>query len=148
MKKRSQPMYQFLMADYFRTLQWHFRNCHLKVNMKLLANNSIEIRLPIGSNYFALISIGGYISLEFYNIDCATPGLEYIKFVNLTLEDIPTELAEIYEESKSGLYLYPHSPSLDILKTVTFIQKHNAEMLILLEGANMMECDKETVKPF
>ena len=148
MRANYHPMYDFLIVDYFRTLQWHFRNCHLKVDMKLVENNRIQIRIPIGKDYFAMITIWRIIKIEFFHIEWATPRLQSIKPIKVTLNLLPEGLSEIFEFSESGLFIYPHSPSLDILKVISYIDKHNAEMLVMLEGANMIVYENQSVEPF
>ena len=148
MRQNYQPMYDYFIVDYFRTLQWHFNNCHLKVDMKLLENNRIQIRIPIGKDYFAMITIWRIIKVEFFHIEWATPILQSIKSIKVTQDLLPEGLAEIFDFSESGLFIYPHSPSLDILKVISFIEKNNSKIYNILEALHLGKYTKQSVKPF
>ena len=128
-------MWQFLIADFFRSLQWNFRNLHLEVDMKLSSYGYIEITLPIAEDFICVINIREEIRLKFYK-ELLNGKRYYFKIpFELGIEYLPSRLSDIVEMDEKGLFIYPHEPIFDIIRTIRFIKDEGTELLPLLSEA-------------
>ena len=135
MRKHYLPMWQFLIADFFRSLEWNFRNLQLVVDMTLSSFGYIEIKLPIAEGFICVINIGDEIRLKFYK-ELLNGKRHYFRIPRAFDSDfLPIMLFDIVERDDKGLYIYPSKPVFYILRTVSFIQKNGAELLPVLRKA-------------
>ena len=135
MKKHYLPMWQYLIVDFFRSLQWNFRNLHLEVDMKLSSYGYIEITLPIAEDFTCVINIGDEIRLKFYK-ELLNGKKHYFKIpFEQGSEYLPSRLTDVVEMDEKGLFIYPHKPILDIIRTIRFVKDYGIELLPLLREA-------------
>ena len=128
-------MWQYFIADFFRSSQWNFRNLHLEVDMKLSSYGYIEITLPIAEDFICVINIREEIRLKFYK-ELLNGKRHYFKIpFELGIEYLPYRLSDIVEMDEKGLFIYPHEPIFDIIRTIRFVQEKGTELLPLLSEA-------------
>ena len=128
-------MWQFLIADFFQSLQWNFRNLHLEIDMKLSSYGYIEITLPIAEDFICVINIREEIRLKFYK-ELLNGKKHYFKIpFELGIEYLPSRLSDSVEMDEKGLFIYPHKPILDIIRTIRFVKDNGTELLPLLSEA-------------
>ena len=143
MRKQITPMYRFYVADFFRSLEWHFDNLHLEVDMTLSSFGFIEITLPIAEDFICVINIQDEIRLKFYK-ELLNGKRHYFKIpCELDGDFLPLMLFDIVERDKKGLYIYPLKPVLYILRTVSFIQNNGLELLPVLREAYKSTTNKK-----
>lgn len=135
MRKHYLPMWQFLIADFFRSLDWNFRNLQLVVDMTLSSFGYIEITLPIAEDFICMINIRDEIRLKFYK-ELLNGKRHYFKIpFELGIEYLPSRLTDVVEMDEKGLFIYPHKPILDIIRTIRFVKDNGTELLPLLSEA-------------
>ena len=143
MRKQITPMYRFYVADFFRSLEWHFDNLHLEVDMTLSSFGFIEIKLPIAEDFICVINIRDEIRLKFYK-ELLNGKRHYFRIPReLDSDFLPVMLFDIVERDDKGLYIYPSKPVLYILRTISFIQKNGAELLPVLRKAYKATTNKK-----
>ena len=136
-------MWQVLIANFFRSLEWNFSNLHLEVDMKLSSYGYIEITLPVAEEFNCVINIGEEIRLKFYK-ELLNGKRHYIRIpCDLDKDFLPEMLFDIVERDEKGLYIYPSKPVLYILRTVSFIHKNGAELLPVLRKAYKTTINKK-----
>ena len=128
-------MWQYFITDFFRSSQWNFRNLHLEVDMKLSSLGYIEITLPIAEDFICVINIREEIRLKFYK-ELLNGKRYYFKVpFELGIEYLPSRLTDVVEMDEKGLFIYPHKPILDIIRTIRFVKDNGTELLPLLSEA-------------
>ena len=142
MKKQYLPMWQFLIADFFRSLEWNIDNLHLEVDMTLSSFGYIKIQLPIAEDFICVINIREEIRLKFYK-ELLNGKRYYFKIpFELGIEYLPSRLYDIVEMDEKGLFIYPHEPIFDIIRTIRFVQENGTELLPLLSEAYKTNSNK------
>ena len=142
MKKQITPMYRFYVADFFRSLEWHFDNVHLEVDMTLSSFGYIEIKLPIAEDFICVINIQDEIRLKFYKELLNGKKLYFKIPFELGIEYLPSKLTDVIEMDEKGLFIYPHEPIFDIIRTIRFVQENGTELLPLLSEAYKTSSNK------
>ena len=142
MRKQLPPMNQYHISTFFGHLDWNFRSLHLEVDMTLSSRGYIEITLPIAEDFICVINIGDEIRLKFYK-EFVTGMRYYFKIpFELGIEHLPSRLADSVEIDEKGLFIYPHEPIFDIIRTIRFVQENGTELLPLLSEAYVTNSNK------
>ena len=133
MKTKCRPVYEFLLAEYCRSLKFEMKSCQFDADIRLIGKNKIEVKVPIGVDFYALISITGIIRMNFYHLEWSTPRMQFIKPIKISRNQLPQDLADMFLVYENDLCIFPENPTLDILKTSILIERENQTLQSLLE---------------
>ena len=148
MRKQLPPMYQYHISTFFGHLDWNFKSLQLVVDMTLSSFGYIEIKLPIAEDFICVINIGEEIRLKFYK-ELLNGKKHYFKIpFELGIEHLPSRLADSVEIDEKGLFIYPHKPIFDIIRTIRFVKDNGEELLPLLREAYKTRTNKKNYEQF
>ena len=89
-----------------------------------------------------MINISEEIRLRFYK-ELVTGKRVYFKIpFEPCIDYLPSKLADIVEMDEKGLFIYPHKPVFDIIRTIRFVKENGKELLPLLSEAYKNQSNK------
>ena len=120
----------------------------INADIHQFSSGYFEIKMSLGNDFYASISIREEIRLEFYHLLLNSGRYQMREQIVLDFDDLPAQLANILEPAEIPFTMYSDNITLDILEAIFAIQKVKEDLLANIIKAYTLQYCSKNVEPF